>query len=52
MPVIAIVSAGLGFGAPIPTDSIMKRPPSLTLSFTPYCSDPAKLTERARAQNA
>jgi polysaccharide deacetylase 2 family uncharacterized protein YibQ len=28
----------------------MKLPPAVTLAFTPYGSDPAKLTERARAQ--
>jgi polysaccharide deacetylase 2 family uncharacterized protein YibQ len=28
----------------------MKLPPAVTLAFTPYGSDPAKLAERARAQ--
>ena len=50
MPVIAIVVAGLGVGAAKTTDAIMKLPPVVTLAFTPYGSDPAKLTERARAQ--
>ena len=31
-------------------DAIMKLPPAVTLAFTPYGADPAKLTERARAQ--
>lgn len=50
MPVVAIVVAGLGVGAAKTTDAIMKLPPAVTLAFTPYGSDPAKLTERARAQ--
>jgi len=50
MPVIAIVVAGLGVGAAKTTDAIMKLPPAVTLAFTPYGSDPAKLAERARAQ--
>jgi uncharacterized protein len=37
-------------GAAKTTDAIMKLPPALTLAFTPYGSDPAKLAERARAQ--
>ncbi|TMK07540.1 MAG: divergent polysaccharide deacetylase family protein [Alphaproteobacteria bacterium] len=49
MPVIAIVVAGLGVGAAKTTDAIMKLPPAVTLAFTPYGSDPAKLAERARA---
>ena len=50
MPVISIVVAGLGVGAAKTTDAIMKLPPAVTLAFTPYGSDPAKLAERARAQ--
>ena len=50
MPVIAIVVGGLGVGAAKTTDAIMKLPAAVTLAFTPYGSDPAKLTERARAQ--
>jgi uncharacterized protein len=50
MPVVAIVVGGLGVGAAKTSDAIMKLPPAVTLAFTPYGSDPAKLTERARAQ--
>jgi uncharacterized protein len=50
MPVIAIVVGGLGVGAAKTTDAIMKLPPAVTLAFTPYGADPAKLAERARAQ--
>ncbi|MEH2623766.1 polysaccharide deacetylase 2 family uncharacterized protein YibQ [Bradyrhizobium sp. AZCC 1719] len=50
MPVVAIVIGGLGVGAAKTTDAIMKLPPAVTLAFTPYGADPAKLTERARAQ--
>jgi polysaccharide deacetylase 2 family uncharacterized protein YibQ len=50
MPVVAIVVGGLGVGAAKTTDAIMKLPPAVTLAFTPYGSDPTKLTERARAQ--
>ena len=50
MPVVAIVVGGLGVGAAKTTDAIMKLPPAVTLAFTPYGSDPAKLVERARAQ--
>jgi uncharacterized protein len=50
MPVVAIVIGGLGVGAAKTTDAIMKLPPAVTLAFTPYGSDPGKLTERARAQ--
>ena len=41
---------GLGVGAAKTTDAIMKLPPAVTLAFTPYGSDPARLAERARAQ--
>ena len=50
MPVVAIVVGGLGVGAAKTTDAIMKLPPAVTLAFTPYGSDPAKLAERARVQ--
>ena len=50
MPVVAIVVGGLGVGAAKTVDAIMKLPPAVTLAFTPYGADPAKLAERARAQ--
>jgi polysaccharide deacetylase 2 family uncharacterized protein YibQ len=50
MPVVAIVVGGLGVGAAKTADAIMKLPAAVTLAFTPYGADPAKLTERARAQ--
>ena len=50
MPIIAIVVGGLGVGAAKTADAIMKLPPAVTLAFTPYGADPAKLAERARAQ--
>jgi uncharacterized protein len=50
MPVVSIVVGGLGVGAAKTTDAIMKLPAAVTLAFTPYGSDPANLTERARAQ--
>jgi uncharacterized protein len=50
MPVVAIVISGLGVGAAKTTEAIMKLPSAVTLAFTPYGSDPAKLAERARAQ--
>jgi uncharacterized protein len=50
MPVVAVVVGGLGVGAAKTTDAIMKLPPAVTLAFTPYGADPAKLAERARAQ--
>ena len=50
MPAVAIVIGGLGVGAAKTTDAIMKLPAAVTLAFTPYGSDPAKLAERARAQ--
>jgi uncharacterized protein len=51
MPVVAIVVGGLGVGAAKTADAIMKLPPAVTLAFTPYGADPAKLAERARAQH-
>ena len=50
MPVVAIVVGGLGVGAAKTTEAIMKLPAAVTLAFTPYGPDPAKLAERARAQ--
>lgn len=50
MPVIAIVIGGLGIGATRTADAIAKLPGAVTLAFTPYGSEPAKLVERARAQ--
>jgi polysaccharide deacetylase 2 family uncharacterized protein YibQ len=50
MPVIAVVIHGLGVGAAKTNDAIMKLPGAVTLAFTPYGSDPAKLVERARTQ--
>lgn len=50
MPAIAIVIGGLGVGAAKTNDAIMKLPGGVTLAFTPYGSDPAKLVERARGQ--
>ena len=49
MPVVAIVVGGLGVGAAKTADAIMKLPAAVTLAFTPYGSDPARLAERARA---
>ncbi len=50
MPVVAIVVGGLGVGAARTTDAIIKLPGAVTLAFTPYGAEPAKLVERARAQ--
>jgi polysaccharide deacetylase 2 family uncharacterized protein YibQ len=50
MPVVAIVVGGLGVGAAKTVDAILRLPAAVTLAFTPYGSDPAKLVERARAQ--
>ena len=50
MPAIAIVIHGLGVGAAKTNDAIVKLPGAVTLAFTPYGSDPAKLVERARTQ--
>lgn len=50
MPCIAIVVAGLGIGAARTNDAIVKLPAAVTLAFTPYGADPARLAERARAQ--
>ncbi|MBR1217047.1 divergent polysaccharide deacetylase family protein [Bradyrhizobium sp. U87765 SZCCT0131] len=50
MPSIAIVVTGLGVGAAKTADAIVKLPAAVTLAFTPYGADPAKLAERARTQ--
>ena len=50
MPAIAVVIHGLGVGAAKTNDAIVKLPGAVTLAFTPYGSDPAKLVERARSQ--
>jgi polysaccharide deacetylase 2 family uncharacterized protein YibQ len=50
MPAIAVVINGLGVGAAKTNDAIVKLPGAVTLAFTPYGSDPAKLVERARTQ--
>lgn len=50
MPTIAIVINGLGIGAAKTSDAIIKLPGAVTLAFTPYGADPAKLVERARTQ--
>jgi uncharacterized protein len=51
MPVVSIVIGGLGVGAAKTTEAIMKLPGAVTLAFTPYGADLAKLAERARAQH-
>lgn len=50
LPSVAIVIAGLGIGTAKSTDAIMKLPGAVTLAFTPYGAEAAKLAERARAQ--
>jgi polysaccharide deacetylase 2 family uncharacterized protein YibQ len=50
MPAIAVVIQGLGVGAAKTNDAIVKLPGAVTLAFTPYGADPAKLVERARTQ--
>jgi polysaccharide deacetylase 2 family uncharacterized protein YibQ len=49
-PSIAIVITGLGVGAAKTTEAILKLPGAVTLAFTPYGAEPAKLVARARAQ--
>jgi polysaccharide deacetylase 2 family uncharacterized protein YibQ len=49
-PSIAIVITGLGVGAAKTTEAILKLPGAVSLAFTPYGADPAKLVARARAQ--
>lgn len=51
MPIVAIVVGGLGVGAAKTVEAILRLPAAVTLAFTPYGSDPAKLVERARAQH-
>ena len=51
MPVVSIIVGGLGVGAAKTQDAIMKLPGAITLAFTPYGAEPAKLVERARAQH-
>lgn len=50
VPSVAIVVTGLGVGAAKTTEAILKLPGAVTLAFTPYGADPAKLVERARVQ--
>jgi polysaccharide deacetylase 2 family uncharacterized protein YibQ len=50
MPSIAVVIGGLGIGAAKTNDAITKLPPSVTLAFTPYGSDPARLVALARTR--
>ena len=50
MPSIAIVISGLGVGAAKTNDAITKLPPAVTLAFTPYGSDPARLVALARTR--
>ena len=52
MPAIAIVIQGLGVGAAKTNDAIVKLPGAVTLAFTPYGAEPAKLVERARTPGA
>jgi polysaccharide deacetylase 2 family uncharacterized protein YibQ len=49
MPIVAVVIDGLGVGAAKTAEAITKLPPAITLAFTPYGSDPAKLAGQARA---
>ncbi len=49
MPIVAVVIGGLGVGAAKTAEAITKLPPAITLAFTPYGSDPAKLAGQARA---
>lgn len=50
VPTIAVVVGGLGVGAAKTNDAITKLPAAVTLAFTPYGAESAKLVERARAQ--
>jgi polysaccharide deacetylase 2 family uncharacterized protein YibQ len=50
MPSIAIVISGLGVGAAKTNDAITKLPPAVTLAFTPYGADPARLVALARTR--
>ena len=51
MPTVAIVIGGLGIGAAKTADSILNLPGAVTLAFTPYGADPAKLVARARGRH-
>ncbi len=51
MPTVAVVIGGLGIGAARTTDAIVKLPGAVTLAFTPYGSDPARLVAQARARH-
>ncbi|MBN8973794.1 MAG: divergent polysaccharide deacetylase family protein [Rhizobiales bacterium] len=51
MPTVTIVVGGLGIGAAKTTESILNLPGAVTLAFTPYGSDPAKLVARARGRH-
>ncbi|MGB3867469.1 MAG: divergent polysaccharide deacetylase family protein, partial [Xanthobacteraceae bacterium] len=51
MPTVAVVIGGLGIGAARTTDAIVKLPGAITLAFTPYGSDPARLVAQARARH-
>lgn len=47
-PVVAIVVGGLGIGAAKTNDAIGRLPPEVTLGFTPYGNETAKLVDAAR----
>lgn len=49
-PNVSIVIVGLGVGSAKTADAVIKLPGAVTLAFTPYGADGAKLVERARAQ--
>lgn len=50
LPNVGIVIVGLGIGSARNADAVIKLPGAITLAFTPYGADGAKLVERARAQ--
>ncbi|MCO5132244.1 MAG: divergent polysaccharide deacetylase family protein [Xanthobacteraceae bacterium] len=50
VPTVAVVVGGLGIGAAKTAESILKLPGAVTLAFTPYGHDPARLVARARAE--
>jgi polysaccharide deacetylase 2 family uncharacterized protein YibQ len=50
VPNVSIVIVGLGIGSAKTADAVIKLPGAITLAFTPYGADGAKLVERARAQ--
>ena len=47
-PVIAVVVTGLGIGAGVTVEAIIKLPADISLAFAPYGNDLEKQTERAR----